>query len=307
MVKRLFLFLATNLLVLVTISLVLNLLGVRPYLEASGINYESLMIFCAVWGMGGAFISLLISKKMAKWAMRVQILDPQTTDPRGAELVRMVHNLARSANLPKMPEVGVYDSPEVNAFATGPSKSNSLVAVSRGLLQRMGKTEVEGVLAHEVAHIANGDMVTMTLIQGVINAFVMFFARILANVVAGFMRGNDERDSSYGLQFMLVMAFDILFGILGSMVVAYFSRHREFRADAGGAMLAGRDKMVAALAALRGNRELVDSGHASFATLKINGAPKGIWALLMSHPPLDVRIERLRQMQAPIFGVRGST
>lgn len=302
MAKRIFLFLLTNILVMITLSIVLNVLGVGPYLSASGIDYGSLMVFCAVWGMGGAFISLLLSKKIAKWTMRVQVIDPRTTDANGAELVRIVHNLARSAHLPKMPEVGIYDSPEVNAFATGPTKSNALVAVSSGLLQRMNKSELEGVLGHEISHIANGDMVTMTLIQGVMNAFVMFFARIAAYAVSGFLRGNDERGSSYFVQHMLVIAFDIVFGLLGSMVVAYVSRHREFRADAGGATLAGREKMIGALSALGRASGMVDNRHEAFATLKINGMPKGFWALLMTHPPLELRIERLKQMSVqPAF------
>lgn len=303
--RRIFFFILTNILVLATISIVLNLLGVRPYLSSQGIDYTSLMIFCGVWGMGGAFISLLMSKKMAKWAMRVQIIDPNTADRNGAELVRIVHDLARGAKLPKMPEVGVYDSPEVNAFATGPSKSNSLVAVSSGLLQRMNRSEVEGVLGHEIAHIANGDMVTMTLIQGVINAFVMFFARIAAFALSNFIRGNDERGGgSYMMQHLMVIAFDIVFGILGSVVVAYYSRQREFRADQGGASLAGSQKMIGALESLKRTTQLVDRGHEAFATLKIAGAPKGLMALLMSHPPLETRIAKLKEFSPrPAFNV----
>lgn len=293
MIRRIFLFLLTNILVIATISVVLNLLGVQPYLQANGINYQSLLVFCAVWGMGGAFISLAISKTMAKWMMGVQIIDPQTRDPGAAELVRTVHRLAQGAGLPKMPEVGIYESPEVNAFATGPSKSNSLVAVSSGLLNRMGRAEVEGVLGHEVAHIANGDMVTMTLIQGVVNAFTMFLARICAFFLSNVMRSSEDDRPSPMLNFALVMVFDIVFTLLGSMVVAYFSRQREFRADSGGANLAGRDKMVSALQALRRSSELIDNGHPAMASLKIAGSPRGIMALLMSHPPLEQRIERL--------------
>src|SRR5215510_1671617 len=176
--KRIFLFLAVNLLVLLTISIVLRLLGV-PSSMGSG-RYGALMAFCLVWGMAGAFISLALSRLMARWFMGVQVIDPRTSDPDLQELVQMVHGLAQRARLPAMPQVGIYDSPEVNAFATGPSRSRSLVAVSRGLLHAMRRGELEGVLGHEIAHIANGDMVTMTLIQGVINAFVMFLARIIA-------------------------------------------------------------------------------------------------------------------------------
>ena len=295
MFKRISLFLLTNFLVILTISVVINLLGIQPYLTSSGIDYGSLLAFCAVWGMGGAFISLAISKWMAKRAMGVSIIDPNTSDPASRELVQIVHNLARSARLPKMPEVGIYTSPEVNAFATGPSKSNSLVAVSTGLLDHMDKRELEGVLGHEIAHIANGDMVTMTLIQGVINAFVMFFARIAAFAVSSAMRGNGERSPSFLIQHGLVILFDIVFGILGSLVVFYFSRQREFRADRGGATLAGRDKMIKALEKLKRTSELVDRRQESLATLKIAGSPKGFMALFMSHPPLEKWIESLRQ------------
>lgn len=292
MLRRILLFIATNFLVMLTISLVINLLGIRPYLEVNGINYQSLMAFCAIWGMGGAFISLLMSKFMAKTFMGVQLITPDTRDPNAIELLRMVHGLAQAANLPSMPEVGIYQSPEVNAFATGPSRSNSLVAVSTGLLNRMNRAELEGVLGHEIAHIANGDMVTMTLIQGVINAFVMFFARAAAWAVTNLMRGDDERSPSYFVQHMLVMVFDILFGILGSIVVLYFSRAREYRADRGGAAIAGRDKMIRALEALRGSHPGQESG--GFATLKISGKPGGLMNLFMTHPSLEDRIQRLR-------------
>lgn len=298
MIKRIFLFLVTNILVMLTLSFVLNLLGVQPYLKGYGIDYGQLMVFCAVWGMGGAFISLAMSKQMAKWMMGVEIIDPNTTDPQAQQLVRTVHRLAQSAGLPKMPEVGFYRSHEVNAFATGPSKSNSLVAVSSGLLQRMDRGEVEGVLGHEVAHIANGDMVTMTLIQGVVNAFTMFLARVCAFVLSNAMRSDDEREPSPWLNFALVMVFDIVFTLLGSMVVAWFSRQREFRADQGGATLAGRDKMINALRALSKTEEFVDKGQPAMASLKISGAHNGILGLLMSHPPLEKRIERLMQSPA---------
>jgi heat shock protein HtpX len=191
-----------------------------------------------------------------------------------------------------MPEVGVYDSPEVNAFATGPSKSRSLVAVSTGLLRSMRQDEVEGVLAHEVSHIGNGDMVTMTLLQGVINAFVMFFARVIAFAIS---RGGDSRSSS-GSSFMVVMVLQIVLGILGSLVTAWFSRHREFRADRGAATLAGRDRMIAALQRLAGNREMVDTSHQALATLKINGT-RGWMVFFSTHPPLEARIAALQRLQ----------
>jgi len=295
--KRILLFVLTNFLIMAMLSVVLSVLGIRPYLTAQGLDYGSLMAFCAVWGMGGSLISLMLSKTMAKWMMGVQIIDPSTTQADQRELVALVHRLAASANLPKMPEVGVYESPEVNAFATGPSRANSLVAVSTGLLARMNRGELEGVLGHEVTHIANGDMVTMTLLQGVVNAFVMFFARIVAFAVAQAMRGDNERSPSFLIQQLLVFVFDMAFGLLGSMVVCAFSRHREFRADYGGARLAGRDRMIGALDSLRRAQQLIDSGHPSFQSLKIAGAPKGIMAFLTTHPPLEVRIERLKQAQ----------
>ena len=296
--KRVFLFLAVNALVLLTISVVVGLLGLR-FNMGSG-RYGALMIFCLVWGMGGAFISLALSRLMAKWFMGVQVIDPRTSDPDLQELVQMVHGLAQRARLPAMPEVGIYDSPEVNAFATGPSRSRSLVAVSRGLLQAMRRRELEGVLGHEIAHIANGDMVTMTLLQGVINAFVMFLARVLAFAVSQAMRSRDDgRGGNYFVQYLLVHLFEFVFFILGSIVVCWFSRVREFRADAGGARYASREQMIGALEALRRVREtpaIAGAGQAdSFQTLKISGKP-GHW--FATHPPIEERIARLQNMTA---------
>ena len=282
--KRVFLFMAVNLLVMLTISVVLQFLGVGHYLSARGVDYRSLAVFCLVWGMGGAFISLALSRVMAKWSMGVKVLDPRSGDA----LVETVHALARRAGLPAMPEVGIYDSPEPNAFATGPTRSRSLVAVSTGLLESMNKDELEGVLAHEVAHIANGDMVTMTLVQGVVNAFVMFLARIIA-----FALSRGDRDSR-GMDRMTVFALEMVLGVLGMVVVAWFSRHREFRADAGSAKLGGREKMIAALQALQRRFEPHDEQEA-FATLKIAGGRGGFLALISTHPPIKDRIEALRR------------
>lgn len=295
--KRIFLFLAVNALVVITVSTILRVLGVEPYLQANGLNLESLAIFCLLWGMGGAFISLAISRMMAKWMMGVKVIDPNTRDAQLQELVQTVHQLSKAAGLPKMPEVGIYESPEVNAFATGPTKSRSLVAVSTGLLQRMRQNEMEGVLGHEVAHIANGDMVTMTLIQGVVNAFVMFLARVIAYAIMQATRG-DDRDREGGMSFLAyhltVFALEMVFMILGSIVVAWFSRYREFRADKGGARLAGRDKMVAALQSLQRTYEIADP-HAqpAVASLKISHRSTGFRALFSTHPPLTERIARL--------------
>jgi heat shock protein HtpX len=296
MFKRVFLFLAVNTLVVVTISIALNLLGIRPYLSARGIDYQSLLVFCAVWGFLGAFISLALSRIMAKFSMGVQTIDPSSCRGEEKELVTMVYRLAEKAGLPKMPEVGIYQSPEVNAFATGPTRSRALVAVSSGLLQRMDSQAVEGVLGHEIAHVANGDMVTMTLLQGVINTFVMFFSRIAAWAISNAIAGDRDRDRSpspwifYGTQ----IVFEIAFSLLGAMVVAAFSRRREFRADKGGATFAGKEKMIHALQSLKGSVEKVDESHPAIAAFKISGRPRGLLALLATHPNLDTRIERLR-------------
>ena len=289
--KRIFLFLVTNLAVILTLSVVVSLLGLGG-VGVGGYDLGSLAVFCLVWGMGGSFISLQISRWIAKRATGVHLIDGSSGDSQLNWLHQTVGRLTRQANLP-MPEVGVYESPEVNAFATGPSKSRSLVAVSSGLLRSMRPEEVEGVLAHEVAHIANGDMVTMTLLQGVMNAFVMFFARVIASVVT---RSDDERRGGGGMYFLVVMVLQIVLGILASLVTAWFSRHREFRADAGGAHLAGRERMVGALRRLAANHQLVDPSHQALATMKINGLP-GWMAMFSTHPPIEDRIAALQNQR----------
>jgi heat shock protein HtpX len=297
--KRVLLLVVVNILVMLTITLILGLLHVGNYFPQGGL--AGLAIFCLVWGFAGSFISLALSRVMAKWTMGVQVIPPETTDSNLRQLVEMVHGLARGAGLPKLPEVGIYQSDEVNAFATGPTRSRALVAVSTGLLQRMGSREVEGVLGHEVTHIANGDMVTMTLIQGVINAFVLFLSRVLAFVVSQALRSRDDRGSGGGaLQWILVMVFQIVFSILGLIVVNWFSRWREFRADAGGARLAGRQNMIGALRALQRlhDPEVIAAEaqhHPAFQALKISGPHGGFGALFASHPPLEERIARLEQ------------
>jgi heat shock protein HtpX len=291
-----FLFLGVNILVMITLITIVSVLGLHSYITPYGIDYQQLAGFCLVWGMGGAFISLGISRIMAKMFMGVKVIPADTTDPTLRQLLQTVDNLRRGANIP-MPEVGIYQSPEVNAFATGPTKSRSLVAVSTGLLQRMNRGEVEGVLGHEIAHIANGDMVTMTLIQGVVNAFAMFLARAIAYAVAQALRGRDDEGEggiSFGIYFIIHIVLEILFMILGSIVVAWFSRAREFRADTGGAQLAGRDNMVGALKALQRNYERIDpNAQPAAQTLKISGQGK-LMHLFATHPPLDVRIQRLQ-------------
>jgi heat shock protein HtpX len=264
--KRIGVFVGVNLLVVLTITTVTSLLGIRPYLSDRGIDLGALAAFCLVWGFGGAFISLGLSRIMAKWMMGVQLIDPSTRDVNERWLIDTVYRLAKGAKLPAMPQVGVYASDEVNAFATGPTKSRSLVAVSSGLLGRMNTNEAEGLLGHEVAHIANGDMVTMTLVQGVVNAFVMFIARIIAWTISQFV---DERIRHW-VHFGAVLLFEILFSILGMLVVAAFSRAREYRADAGGAVLAGRGNMIAGLKKLKRTLELTDDSHPALATMKIS-------------------------------------
>lgn len=291
--KRISLFILVNLLVIITISitssLVFAFLGVR-----SPAGAQSLLIFCAIMGFSGSFVSLMLSKFMAKQLYGVEIIEPNTTDPDFRGLVEMVHTLAQRAGIQKMPEVGIYEAPEINAFATGPSKNNSMVAISSGLLRAMSREEVEGVIGHEVSHIANGDMVTMTLIQGIVNTFVLFLSRILASVIAN--SGNSEnRRGNPALQWILTMVFDMLFAILASIVVNYFSRRREFRADAGGARVAGREKMLAGLRRLQSQFDQIAPDNGAAATLKISNKSSGLMALFSTHPPLSERIQRLER------------
>jgi heat shock protein HtpX len=293
--KRVSLLLLVNLLVMFTIGIIVSLVFRGPVARIGG--YQGLFLFCFIWGMGGAFISLAISRWMAKMMMRVQVIDPNTDDADLQRLVQTVHHLARAAGLPAMPEVGVYDSPEINAFATGPSRSRALVAVSSGLLGRMRQYDVEGVLGHETAHIANGDMVTMTLVQGVVNAFAMFLARVLAFALSRGSQRDDNRGGNFFMEWMLINLFQMVFMFLGMIVVNWFSRWREFRADAGGARYAGRDHMISALKTLKavheGGADMAGPQQPAFQALKISGKTGGFAALFASHPPLEERIARL--------------
>jgi heat shock protein HtpX len=300
-IKRIGLFLVVNFAVMITLNLILTVLGVGPYLTQSGLDMGALMAFCLVWGMGGAFFSLATSRLMAKWFMGVQVISPDTHDSSLQWLVQTVHQLSRSAGLPAMPEVGIYESGDLNAFATGPTRSRSLVAVSTGLLERMTREEVEGVLGHEVAHIANGDMVTMTLIQGIVNAFVMALARILGFAIAQAIGGRrDSEGRSEGISTLAfhisVFVLELVFMILGTLIVAWFSRQREFRADAGGAKLAGRSAMTRALQRLQSEfGGLEGESQPALATLKISSRPTGFLRFFSTHPPLEERIARLQQ------------
>lgn len=293
--KRVFLFLLTNILIIVTLSTVMRLLGVQPYLTAKGIDYQSLIIFCTIWGFGGAFISLALSRIMAKWMMGVKLIDPMSASQHEQWLYNKVQQLSKQAGISGEPQVGIYQSDDPNAFATGPTQNRSLVAVSTGLLQQMDRDAVEGVLAHEVAHIANGDMVTMTLVQGVINAFVMFFARVIAWSASQLV---DEEKRGI-VNFVAVLVLEIAFSFLGMMVVAAFSRYREYRADGGAANLVGKTKMISALNALQrsiGAPQDTSNEPAALASFKISSSKKGgFLALFSTHPPLEERIARLKQ------------
>ncbi len=296
--KRIILFLLVNILVVAMMSIIFSIFGISPYLNQHGIDYKSLAIFCLIWGMGGSFISLFISKWMAKHGMGVHIIDPSSARGNERTLLDIVYRLADRAGLPAKPEVGIYQSPDANAFATGPSKRSALVAVSSGLLQRMNQQELEGVLGHEISHIANGDMVTMTLLQGILNSFAMFLSRIVAWVIASAMSSNDrDGDSfSYLTFYLLSFVFDIVFTLLASIVTAAYSRWREYRADQGGANLAGKSNMIAALEKLKSTVDIEreDKRAPSLATMRISHHGR-MFQLFSSHPPLDRRIKRLQE------------
>ena len=279
--KRIFLFVATNFAILIVLGIVLSIL--MPALGLDQSSYGGLLFMCAVFGMGGSFISLWMSKFIAKRSVGAYVIE-QPRNQNETWLVETVKRQAQQAGI-GMPEVAIYESPEINAFATGANRNNALVAVSSGLLRNMTADEAEAVLGHEVSHIANGDMVTLTLIQGVLNTFVYFFARVVANVVN---RGSDSAMA----YFMTVMAFQVVFGVLASIIVMWFSRYREFRADSGGAQLAGREKMIAALERLRSNQ--MDSQlNGQLVAFGISGK-RAFAEMFMSHPPLEKRIAALR-------------
>ena len=286
---RIFLFLATNLAVLVVASITLKLLGVDRY---TGQNYGSLLVFCAVFGFAGALVSLFISKWMAKMSTSTQVI----TQPRTRHeqwLLQTVEQLSREAGI-KMPEVGIFPAYEANAFATGWNKNDALVAVSQGMLERFSYDEVKAVLAHEIGHVANGDMVTLALVQGVVNTFVMFFARIIGNFVDKVIFKNDE---GRGIAYYVATIFaELVLGFLASAIVMWFSRKREFRADEAGAQLAGTSAMISALQRLRSAQGLPVHMPDTMAAFGINGGLKqGLARMFMSHPPLEERIDALRR------------
>ena len=290
--KRIMLFLATNLAIVFVLSVTMRLLGVEPYLTAQGLNLTSLLIFAAVMGFGGSFISLAISKWMAKKSMGVRVIEsPSNADE--AWLFDTIRKYSAEAGI-KMPEVGIYDSPEVNAFATGMSRNSSLIAVSTGLLRQMTREEAEAVLGHEVAHAANGDMVTLALIQGVVNTFVMFLSRVIGHTVDRVVFKNEQ---GHGPAFFVTMIVaELVLGILASIIVMWFSRQREFRADRGGASLAGRGAMIAALERLNSlHPQPLPDKMAAFGIA--GGVGGGLKRLFMTHPPLEERIAALRAAQ----------
>jgi len=287
--KRIVLFLVTNLAVMLVLSIAASILGVNRFLHANGLDLGMLLGFAAIMGFGGAFISLLMSKAMAKWSTGARVIDAPSNSTE-FWLVETVRKQAEKAGL-AMPEVAIYEGAP-NAFATGPSRNNSLVAVSTGLLQSMSREEVEAVLAHEVSHVANGDMVTLTLIQGVVNTFVIFLSRVVGYLVDSFLRRGDSSSSGPGVGYMVtVVICDILFGVLASIIVAWFSRQREYRADAGAAQLMGSPRpMIAALQRLGGMS--VEPLPKSLASSGIAGGA-GLMALFASHPSMEERIAAL--------------
>ena len=293
MFKRMFLFLATNMAVLALVSIVMSVLGVNPQ------QFGGLLVMAALFGFGGSIVSLMVSKWMAKRATGAHVIETPRNE---AEqwLVGTVRRQADAAGI-GMPEVAIYDAPEINAFATGANRNNALVAVSTGLLRAMSRDEAEAVLAHEVSHVANGDMVTMALLQGVLNTFVIVLSRVVGRAIDGYLGNRD----GYGIGYYLgVFVLDMIFGLVASMIAMWFSRHREFRADAGGAALAGKQKMIAAL-----ERLAQTYGHSSLpkqvAAFGISGGVGGgLKRLLMSHPPLEERIAALRNAHPGASDVR---
>lgn len=290
--KRILLFVVTNLAVMLVLGVAASLLGVNRFLTANGLNLGALLGFAALMGFGGAIISLLISKPMAKWTTGARIIN-DSTDPTHRWIVGAVQNFSQKAGI-GMPEVAIYDG-EPNAFATGAFKNSALVAVSTGLLHSMSRDEVEAVIGHEVAHVANGDMVTMTLIQGVMNTFVVFLSRVIGYFVDKVVLRNEREGPGIGY-YVTTIVLDIVLGVLAAVIVAWFSRQREYRADAGAAQLMGRKQpMINALARLGG----LDPGELpkSVANMGISSKPSGLMALFSSHPPIEDRIRVLQQSQ----------
>lgn len=311
MIKRVFLFVVTNILVMLTLGILFSVLSATtplgPWLQQQGMSVAPLLVISVFWGMGGSMVSLLISRWIAKKSTGAQVLDPAAVSGDERWLVETVHRLAKGAGIETMPEVAIYPSPEVNAFATGATKNSALVAVSEGLLANLNKGEIEGVLGHEISHVANGDMVTLTLVQGVVNSFVMFLSWIISIAISQAMRRDNERSEGLGGFMMRSLIHNMVQMVLMfaayALVIAPFSRWREFRADAGGALRTGKLKMISALQALQNasKNRMAEQATAqataeapALAAFKIGGDWK---SLLSTHPPLEERIARLRQAQ----------
>jgi heat shock protein HtpX len=296
--RRIGFMLLLNVAVMITIQILLQFLGLNDHSQirygSARFQMSSLLTYCFIWGMTGSFISLFLSKWMAKTLMQVRVISAKD-GTHEAQLLEMVKRLSRKAELATPPEVGIYESDQINAFATGPSQNNALVAVSSGLLRTLSRDQVEGVLGHEIAHIANGDMVTMTLLQGIINSFTLFFSYILSTMITQFLfrnEKNSERRHPF-VEFFVRQILEVVFMLLGTLVICWFSRLREYRADAGGSRFAGKDKMISALQGLKRNHpSSFASSPSAFQALQISNK-SSVWALFSTHPGLDDRIERL--------------
>lgn len=299
---RIGLFLLTNLAVIVIVGIILSVLGVGSYHGAGGLNLGNLLVICFVFGMVGSLVSLFMSKWMAKKTTGTELIDPNAPQNQAEVwLLQTVAELSQRANI-KMPEVGIFPSYQPNAFATGWNKNDALVAVSTGLLERMNQDELRAVLAHEIGHVANGDMVTLSLIQGVVNTFVMFFARVVGDFIDRSVFGREEGDAP-GISYMIItIVLDIVFGILASAIVMWFSRYREYRADEAGARLAGKNAMISALLRLQESTEMMDEMPKEMKAMAITeGKSQGfsLAALFQTHPSIEQRVEALRQLNLP--------
>lgn len=290
MFKRVFLFLLINTIVILSLSFFINILGLNSYLTKNGINLYYLILFSLIWGMSGSFISLIFSRVIAKKVYNIAILDPNTRVEWERELLKKVYEISKKNSLKKMPEVGIYNSSEINAFATGPSKNRSLIAVSTGLLSNMNSDQIDGVLGHEVSHIANGDMVTMTLLQGVINAFVLFFSRFIAYLLT--INSKNEK-SSYLIYYVVSFIIEIVLMLVGNLVISAYSRHREYKADELSAKSVGKNKMIAALRCLSNNSN--KNMHPSFKSLQISNKSNRL-SVFSSHPSIENRILKLEKL-----------
>ena len=303
MFKRMFLFFSLNILIVACVSILSDLVGLRPYITRAGLDLESLALFCLIWGMTGSFISLLLSKKIAKWMLNLKILHAgEALSESEQRIFSMVRNISIRAKLSSVPEVGIWQSGQSNAFATGSSKNSSLIAVSTTLLDTLSERELEAVIAHEMAHIINGDMVTMALLQGVINSFVMFLSRIFAYAITS---KDNKRQSSHLSYTLFTMLFEVIFLSLGSLLIFFVSRKREFAADRGGAKLVGKDSMIAALRALERNAPLSKKDfekQKSLAAMMVCSSKKGgISQLFATHPTIKERILYLESIPCRVL------